>query len=252
MQPPIITRYLNLLSLIIFIFPLRLLLIYIYSDVQDPMHNWQPNLPPITSQSETAKPSELPDIYYIILDGYARQDILQEIYGFDNTAFIDALKMMGFYVASESRSNYNQTLLSLSSSLNLDYLSFLGFTGESSDNRKPLERLIQDSRVVNFLKDQGYTIISIDSGYFLIDDIGADIFLTPATNQVTDFEVLLIETSAFRIPFDLLNKSLPTPGYNMHRKRILYSFQTLGDLASRTASEVYLRTYPGTSPTLCF
>jgi hypothetical protein len=234
-RPHIITRYLNILSLIFLIFILKQLIIYTYRYVQDPMHNWQPRLPPITSQSETAKHSELPDIYYIILDGYARQDILQEIYRFDNSAFIDALRKRGFYIASESRSNYNQTLLSLSSSLNLDYLSFLGFAGERSENRKPLETLIHESRLVTFLKDQGYAIISFDSGYFVINDIGADIFLTPYTSKVTNFEVLLLETSAFRIPFELSNRSLPVSGYNMHRTRILYSFKTLGDLAGRTS-----------------
>ncbi len=33
----------------------------------------------------------LPDIYYIILDAYARQDTLKEVYGYDNSDFIDYL-----------------------------------------------------------------------------------------------------------------------------------------------------------------
>jgi hypothetical protein len=70
----------------------------------------------ISSQEAT------PDIYYIILDGYGRADMLQALYGFDNSMFVNALEQRGFVVASESQSNYHRTLLSLSSSLNMQYL----------------------------------------------------------------------------------------------------------------------------------
>jgi hypothetical protein len=63
-----------------------------------------------------------PDIYYIILDAYGRQDILQAFYELDNSSFLNELSARGFYVADESSSNYIQTMLSLSSSFNMDYL----------------------------------------------------------------------------------------------------------------------------------
>jgi hypothetical protein len=34
----------------------------------------------------------LPDIYYIILDGYARSDVMRELFDFDNTAFLERLE----------------------------------------------------------------------------------------------------------------------------------------------------------------
>jgi hypothetical protein len=37
-----------------------------------------------------------PDIYYIILDAYTREDTLQNIVGYDNGPFIDSLEKMGF------------------------------------------------------------------------------------------------------------------------------------------------------------
>jgi len=54
-----------------------------------------------------------PDIYYIILDGYSRDDTLQDFFSYDNTPFLKALEDMGFYVARCSQSNYAQTQLSL-------------------------------------------------------------------------------------------------------------------------------------------
>ncbi|RKX21330.1 MAG: hypothetical protein DRP51_04370, partial [Candidatus Zixiibacteriota bacterium] len=64
----------------------------------------------------------LPDIYFIMLDGYARADILRQIYRYDNSEFLDFLHQRGFHIAGQSRSNYCQTLLSLSSTFNMIYL----------------------------------------------------------------------------------------------------------------------------------
>src|SRR5690606_20870239 len=66
-----------------------------------------------------------PDVYYIILDGYPRADILAERYGYDNSEFLEGLESRGFYIADGSHSNYGQTILSLTSSLNMDYLDTL-------------------------------------------------------------------------------------------------------------------------------
>ncbi len=59
-----------------------------------------------------------PDIYYIIPDSYGRSDLLLQAFGLDNSAFIQRLQEMGFYVAECSQSNYNRTDVSLASSLN--------------------------------------------------------------------------------------------------------------------------------------
>jgi hypothetical protein len=74
-------------------------------------HGASPNMP-VSAQ---------PDIYYIILDGYARADVLTEHYGFDNREFLDYLRGRGFYIAEQSCTNYPYTHLSLASSLNLRY-----------------------------------------------------------------------------------------------------------------------------------
>ena len=43
---------------------------------------------------------DLPDMYFILLDGYPRADKLQSVFGIDNTGFIYALEERGFFVAS--------------------------------------------------------------------------------------------------------------------------------------------------------
>ena len=74
-----------------------------------------PNRVPDEINKESAglnagNPGNLPDIYYIILDSYARQDVLKEVGGYDNSDFINYLTSKGFYVASESCSKYTHTL----------------------------------------------------------------------------------------------------------------------------------------------
>ncbi len=71
--------------------------------------------------SEVDSP-DTPDVYYIILDGYARADTLQRVCHYDNSEFISFLRSRGFYVADESCSNYPMTFMSLASSLNMCYL----------------------------------------------------------------------------------------------------------------------------------
>jgi hypothetical protein len=50
-----------------------------------------------------------PDIYYIIVDGYARADVLREYYEFDNSEFLNGLEKRGFTVNDSSRANYYWT-----------------------------------------------------------------------------------------------------------------------------------------------
>ena len=49
----------------------------------------------------------------MILDGYTRDDVLDEVYGFDNEPFLAGLEDRGFYVARDSYANYPATYLSL-------------------------------------------------------------------------------------------------------------------------------------------
>jgi len=100
----------------------------------------------------------LPDIYYIILDGYAGEYALKQIYNYDNSEFTDYLTNKGFYIASRSRSNYGQTVESVASSLNMEYVNDL----KSSD----IYEMLPNNKVSQFLKSRGYRYIFITTGFF--------------------------------------------------------------------------------------
>jgi hypothetical protein len=106
--------------------------------------------------------SARPDIYYIILDAYARQDVLAEHFSLDNSAFIEFLETKGFFVGHRSRPNYIQTHLSLASSLNLRYLDFP--IDETADRSLPY-RMIQDNDAVRYLRQLGYRFVHFNSSW---------------------------------------------------------------------------------------
>ena len=99
-----------------------------------------------------------PDIYYVIFDRYGRKDILQEYFNFDNHEELVSLENKGFWVGKDSIANYPNTYLSLSSSLNMDYLySLENLIGKKHKDRNVVyENLIQDNSVARFLKQNGY------------------------------------------------------------------------------------------------
>lgn len=156
-----------------------------------------------------------PNVYYIILDGYARDDILREMYEYDNTEFIDSLRRKGFYVARRSTCNYPQTALSLASSLNFQYLDELAqVVGSNCDSRLPLTRMVRDSRIARLLRRRGYTFITFSMGVPHVEIPNADRYIS--TGHLGEFSNWLIDMSF-----------LPElPGvrqlqYDIHRKSIL-------------------------------
>lgn len=125
----------------------------------------------VRSAAESGRPAPpdsaaLPDIYYIILDEYGSERFLRDHYSYDNGEFIGWLESRGFYVAADSKSNYNHTELSLASSLNLKYVNYLsGELGERSRYMAPLWRMIEDNSLMRFLKSRGYKFAFFGTGY---------------------------------------------------------------------------------------
>lgn len=164
-----------------------------------------------------------PDIYYIILDGYASSNTLKEIYDYDNHEFTDYLTEKGFYIAYESRSNYESTFLSLASSLNMEYINYLtGIVGvESKDRRLPYQ-MIKDSKVMKFLKSKGYKFIHFGSGWGPTNSNSyAD--LDVRCGRKNEFVMVLIQTTML-YPFESFLIESDS------RERVLCTFSKLAEV----------------------
>jgi hypothetical protein len=169
-----------------------------------------------------------PDIYYIILDAYGRADVLQEMFGYDNTPFINSLESRGFYVAKCSQSNYGQTMLSLTSSLNFDYLdSLTSSLTADTDTRAPLRALGQYNKVRKFLSSQGYNIVSFATNFPVSEWKDANYFLSPPPQGMSDFEIMLAQTSFWRASMDMTDEPPERASAEWYRRRTLSALEAL-------------------------
>jgi hypothetical protein len=148
---------------------------------------------------------ELPDLYWIILDGHARYDVLQSRFGYDNSDFIRQLSEMGFYVPDCSQSNYASTKLSLTSALYGDYIPNIVPQGEVLP---PLK----SSPLNQALEALGYQTIAFENraaGHF---DLKEDILLSRdqggfggfnLSGGLSEFEKMMLDTSFLRFVVDV-------------------------------------------------
>ena len=185
--------------------------------------------------TEAGGRAELPHIYYIILDSYARADVLRDVYQHDNSVFVDYLTRKGFYVARKSRSNYCHTDLSLPSSLNLAYHDKLvERIGAECGSREPLRKLLQKSRVVSLLKEHGYTIVSFPGGCSCQELKKADVRVYCGL-YLNEFESGLLDMTPIPALLSKLTNVRPYTLYlfALQRKRISYAFDHLADVCER-------------------
>jgi hypothetical protein len=169
--------------------------------------------------------SHRPDIYYIILDGLGRADVLEKIYQYDARPFLEGLQQRGFYVARESTSNYGQTRLSLASSLNASYLD--GVAEATSSHDEPLRALIADGRVARTLRGLGYRFVTFATGYGLTDISGSDVYLSPFPS-LSEFQRLLIRATPI---WAFLPEPVDRDPFLMERSRTLYTLDSLPQVA---------------------
>jgi hypothetical protein len=184
----------------------------------------------------------MPDIYYIILDAYTRQDTLESLYGYDNSEFIEELNDLGFYVAGCSQSNYPETYHSLLSAMNMEYeQSEWNLSGITNTGR--INSLLTNNTLRRFLVNQGYITVAFESGAWWSEFADAEIYLSyknaPGTlvgslssvNIINDFEIQLLDTTLITAieDIEILAKSgnVDKVKYQNKRSRILYTLEEL-------------------------
>lgn len=230
-DPAMLTGFFNIMAIVIIIFQVYDWYSLNYSQkddtVQEYVNQWRSDLKKEASFEAAVEPGHsAPDIYYIILDGYARQDILQDLYHYDNSEFIAFLDGQGFYVAEQSRCNYVQTILSLPSSLNFSYLDDVAEkVGKEVQTNYPLRVMLEQNRLGLFLKSQGYVIRNVPTGFFFTDKIEADMVDSPDW-RMDAFQSQFFNITPLPMAADLLGLNGP---FDIHRQRILYAFEHLDD-----------------------
>lgn len=182
-------------------------------------------------------PENLPDIYFILPDSYSAASALKKHFHYDNTPFIDYLTKKDFYVATESASNYPKTFLSLTSTLNMEYLDYLSVFKNSSD-KTIVTPLIEENTVLRFLKSIGYRYYHLGSWWemthynHLADE---NILLeNKYQTELGGFNYLILD-STFLKPFitKVIKKIAVTQNEDDQRERILFQLEELSKIPKK-------------------
>jgi hypothetical protein len=108
------------------------------------------------------------DIYLILLDEYANSGVQRDLFGFDNRVFEDSLRQLGFTIPRVMQSNYIHTTLSLPSLLNFAHLTRLSTElGQRSNDPTVPNYLLENNRIVAFLKSRGYKFLLFPSQWWI-------------------------------------------------------------------------------------
>ncbi len=101
-----------------------------------------------------------PDIYFLLYDEYGSSLSLKEQYNFNND--LDSFLLdQNFSVQAKSRSNYNFTAFSMSSTLNMSFIEGIKNTkAVTAEDYANCNLLIRDNEVIKFLDAHGYDIVN--------------------------------------------------------------------------------------------
>lgn len=151
-----------------------------------------------------------PDIYYIVLDRYANGWTMDHLYGHDNEPFLDDLRDRGFAIAGEAWANYFKTHLSLTSSLNMDFVDGATLASEAErmeDGREfvPINARLSGPLVGPVtLQSLGYEYVHVGTWYpATAGNAAADVTINYGDGL--EFSTALVETTAL----SLLSPSRP-------------------------------------------
>jgi len=121
-----------------------------------------------THKFSISENQELPDVYYLVLDEYARNDALVEYHDFSNHELTEFLENKGFHIAKNSFANYPMSVQSIPATMNMNYINFLADEiGTEVRNYKPLNEknygLYPNNMVIKNFKEMNYKIITFNT-----------------------------------------------------------------------------------------
>jgi hypothetical protein len=186
--------------------------------------------PPAVVSGGVADPGS-PDLSLILLDGYPRADTLLNDFAFDNGPFLRSMEDLGFDVADHAHTNYNATMLTLASMLNVRHVrDIAGESPRPPNDVQVLIRAINNATGLATLREQGYTIVTVPSGLAGFSLYSADRILD--TGQINNFEITILRAGLLPLILPGLQNTLV---HDALRARITDSFDQLVELAATPA-----------------
>lgn len=111
------------------------------------------------AQKNTKLPdTSKPDIYFLVFDALPSTAAMQEAWSFDNNTLDSFLQKENFYVVPSSKSNYNLTVLSVSSTLNMDYTPPVDLYQDETKMYFQASASMLDNSLTRYLNEIGYDV----------------------------------------------------------------------------------------------
>ena len=129
------------------------------------------------------RPADRPNVYFFLLDGYGRADQLQKL-GIQNEEFLGDLEKRGFEVEDSALASYPTTFLSLTSTLQMDYVVEEGDLG---DHSRFYFAMRGDNAAVSAFHDLGYRAVHATDWQALACQEQIDICLRPEKESIEGF-----------------------------------------------------------------
>ncbi|GMW01851.1 MAG: hypothetical protein AMXMBFR84_29880 [Candidatus Hydrogenedentota bacterium] len=171
-----------------------------------------------------------PNVFFLVLDSYARADVLQKIFQFDNEPFLSRMRARGFFVAEQSHVNYTHTVESLPACLNMDYLENLGYDPDAPDyGGVDVGRLFHYSKVHAMFRHLGYRMAAVSTGFRFTEPLDYYDYVVRYQDpwwEPTLFEIKLLDFSPALRLFRYAGVDF---GHNNWRRQLLYTMEHLND-----------------------
>jgi hypothetical protein len=192
-----------------------------------------------TRASASVEPADVvrtPNVYYFVLDEYGRLDQLRDILDYDNTWFYDDLRERDFVVNEAAHSPYQQTVMSMASVLDMDYVATT--PDEAPNGNMPFaDRLRGENATVDYFKALGYEYIYSSPGVFTwsrcVQGI-ADLCIEAQNTGVnlSEMELSLLDLTPIG-SLDIAREAVTDPAYVMeqldeHRDEVTEPFFLYG------------------------
>lgn len=166
--------------------------------------DWQP-LP--LEAAEVGSLHSGPSIHLLLLDGYPRQDMLDEL-GYDNGSFLSAMADRGFEAYPDSRANYDRTPFSLLTMLtmrhldDIDELDGTDGTGEKVDQTRIAARALLGVPLFDLAEAAGYRTRVVEGPVVHAPIGGAD--EVTSAGSATNFELDTLQRTPLAAPLEAL------------------------------------------------
>jgi len=162
-------------------------------------------VPSDAAENPSGADPSAPDVYIVMLEDYPRADSLQRLFGFDNSAFLDDLKSLGFSVATDSRASFMHTEQNLVSLFHMTYMDDLDPVRAYDSGESPapsLRLLINDNPVFDRLHAKGYRLFSSVGRWEAVSVRSTDVLC--GTDQLNEFEFATLRDSMIGVGLDLV------------------------------------------------